>query len=195
MLEQSLSEPCPDRGVRSGSGSGGRLRWRCHPAVTAHWRCLACWCHGRPQRRSVRGRRAGADACMLPADRELNCARSPESASVLLLVAACSTGLFHAPKPSRFRQIARQLQPAQSTVHNEKHNFDTTVLQVVAYSKRKRREDHAPSEPLHRPPYHRRRCGASLGHLEHWVSGVWAVVQYPGVGRYESVKPRLKLDP
>ena len=60
-------------------------------------------------------------------------------------------------------------------------------MYIAAYSKSKSRKDRALLEPLERPPYHQRRFGVSLGHLEHWVSGVWAAAAPPGPRRYASV--------
>ena len=68
-------------------------------------------------------------------------------------------------------------------------------MYLAAYSKSKSRKDHAPPEPLERPPYRRRRSGTSLGHLKHWVSRVRAAAAPPGPRRYASVIFAFKLDP
>ena len=190
--------PCPgrqaatDRGLR---GPGDRPA-QCHarrrgtPAPTLQ-HGVACYATGALSVPALSER-------LRAYDRKLRCGELPESPDhrglrkELLPRDACASNAGGAPFAVEIRSSSHGrfeweelLCPGSSP----------RLTYIAACSKRKSPKDRALLEPLERPPYRQRRSGTSLGHLKHGVSWVWAVVHYPGVGRYESVKPRLKLDP
>ena len=115
---------------------------------------------GRPARPAARGRR-----------------RRPEQLRPEQLAARCYVPPAAVAGPQR-----------ESNANFRNDRVDLTCIcpfsfHVAAYSKSKSRKDRAPSGPLERPPYRRRRSSTSLGHLKHGVSRVRAAAAplAPGV--------------